>query len=298
MTPDDLDRLRTIIDEAFGMQPPIADADLLTELERLLRDQGSALQSALLRIEQQEAVLSKPEDARLRDVIAALDGRAVMLESPGDRVRWILRELDEWITRAGAAERERDRLRKLFDDAGQGEHNGQPTSIPPGSEVVAPGAGSSGPIWRTGTRNPHTLYRDDKPAGFVLDPALGAELVSAGNGWLSRSLAAVEADPPRARITPEDGPLWVPEPTGPRCMPLEPEQVAANEVAKLRKENAQLRADVTALALEFERTSTIVHHKVLAIIQRGQARTEAGGRCATHGRYNCQQCKGEKSRSE
>lgn len=98
------------------------NARLRAELERLLRDQGSALQSAMLRIERQEAELAKPEDARLRDVIEALDRRAVMLESPGDRVRWILRELDEWITRAGAAERERYRLRKLFDDAGQGGH--------------------------------------------------------------------------------------------------------------------------------------------------------------------------------
>ncbi len=30
--------------------------------------------------------------------------------------------------------------------------------------------------WRTGTRNPHTLYLDDKPAGFFLEPAL-AQLV-------------------------------------------------------------------------------------------------------------------------
>ena len=74
-----------------------ANARLRAELERLLRDQGSALQSAMLRIERQEAELAKPEDARLRDVIEALDRRAVMLESPGDRVRWILRELDEWV---------------------------------------------------------------------------------------------------------------------------------------------------------------------------------------------------------
>ena len=31
--------------------------------------------------------------------------------------------------------------------------------------------------WRTGTKNPHTLYHDDQPAGFILDPAL-AKLIA------------------------------------------------------------------------------------------------------------------------
>lgn len=48
----------------------IADDTLLTELERLLRDQGSALQSARLRIEQQEAELdaARAELARVREL--------------------------------------------------------------------------------------------------------------------------------------------------------------------------------------------------------------------------------------
>lgn len=34
-------------------------------------------------------------------------------------------------------------------------------------------------FWRTGTKNPHTLYRDEKPAGFALTPELARELVAA-----------------------------------------------------------------------------------------------------------------------
>lgn len=37
------------------------------------------------------------------------------------------------------------------------------------------------PHWRTGTKNPHTLYVDDEPAGFVLDPELAKFLVKAAN---------------------------------------------------------------------------------------------------------------------
>lgn len=33
--------------------------------------------------------------------------------------------------------------------------------------------------WRTGTKNPHTLYRDDEPAGFLLRPEHAAELLRA-----------------------------------------------------------------------------------------------------------------------
>lgn len=33
--------------------------------------------------------------------------------------------------------------------------------------------------WRTGTKNPHTLYRDDEPAGFLLKPEHAKELIGA-----------------------------------------------------------------------------------------------------------------------
>lgn len=35
--------------------------------------------------------------------------------------------------------------------------------------------------WRTGTKNPHTLYEDDEPVGFVIDPLDGARIASAMN---------------------------------------------------------------------------------------------------------------------
>jgi hypothetical protein len=36
-------------------------------------------------------------------------------------------------------------------------------------------------LWRTGTKNPHTLYQGDAPRGFVLDPEAGARIVQALN---------------------------------------------------------------------------------------------------------------------
>ena len=104
------------------------------------------VESMAMRIESLAEELAKPEDVRLREVIDALDGRAVIFDGLGARVGHLLDEMDEWIGRAGEAERavdewkaangyndllaaysasvsEADRLRKLFDDAGQGEHN-------------------------------------------------------------------------------------------------------------------------------------------------------------------------------
>ena len=107
---------------------------------------ASQNESMAMRIESLADELAKPEDVRLREVLDALDGRAVIFDGLGARVGHLLDEMDEWIERAGAAERavdewkaangyndllaaysasvsEADRLRKLFDDAGQGEHN-------------------------------------------------------------------------------------------------------------------------------------------------------------------------------
>ena len=137
------------------------------------------VESMAMRIESLAEELAKPEYVRLRDVLDALDGRAVIFDGLGARVGHLLDEMDEWIGRAGEAERmveaarrslssvaesmtehayqelasalesppriagkwkaangyddllaaysssvsEADRLRKLFDDAGQGEHN-------------------------------------------------------------------------------------------------------------------------------------------------------------------------------
>jgi len=58
-----------------------------------------------MRIESLAEELAKPEDVRLREVLDALEGRAVIFDGPGARVGHLLDEMDEWIGRAGEAER-------------------------------------------------------------------------------------------------------------------------------------------------------------------------------------------------
>jgi len=70
------------------------------------------VESMAMRIESLAEELAKPEDARLREVLDALDGRAVIFDGLGARVGHLLDEMDEWIERAGAAER---RLKKAED---------------------------------------------------------------------------------------------------------------------------------------------------------------------------------------
>lgn len=70
---------------------------------------ASQVESMALRIESLAEELAKPEDVRLREVLDALDGRAVIFDGLGVRVTHLLDEMDEWIARAGAAER---RLKK------------------------------------------------------------------------------------------------------------------------------------------------------------------------------------------
>ena len=66
---------------------------------------ASQVESMALRIESLAEELAKPEDVRLREVLDALDGRAVIFDGLGARVGHLLDEMDEWITRAGEAER-------------------------------------------------------------------------------------------------------------------------------------------------------------------------------------------------
>lgn len=74
----------------------------------------SQIESMEMRIESLAEELAKPEDVRLREVLDALDGRAVIFDGLGVRVTHLLAEMDEWIERAGEAERvaeaARDRL--------------------------------------------------------------------------------------------------------------------------------------------------------------------------------------------
>lgn len=70
------------------------------------------VESMGMRLESLAEELTKPEDVRLREVLDALDGRAVIFDGLGARVGHLLDEMDEWIERAGAAER---RLKKAED---------------------------------------------------------------------------------------------------------------------------------------------------------------------------------------
>lgn len=54
----------------------------------------------------------KAEADRLREVLDALDGRAVIFDGLGARVGHLLDEMDEWIGRAGEAERTVDAARR------------------------------------------------------------------------------------------------------------------------------------------------------------------------------------------
>lgn len=66
---------------------------------------ASQVESMAMRIESLAEELAKPEDMRLREVLDALDGRAVIFDGLGVRVAHLLDEMDEWIGRAGEAER-------------------------------------------------------------------------------------------------------------------------------------------------------------------------------------------------
>jgi len=66
---------------------------------------ASQVESMAMRIESLAEELAKPEDVRLREVLDALGGRAVIFDGLGERVGHLLDEMDEWIERAGEAER-------------------------------------------------------------------------------------------------------------------------------------------------------------------------------------------------
>ena len=70
---------------------------------------SSQIESMAMRIESLAEELAKPEDVRLREVLDALEGRAVIFDGLGARIGHLLDEMDEWIERAGTAER---RLKK------------------------------------------------------------------------------------------------------------------------------------------------------------------------------------------
>jgi SMC interacting uncharacterized protein involved in chromosome segregation len=63
------------------------------------------VESMAMRIESLAEELAKPEDVRLREVLDALDGRFPMFDSCAARVSAALDEAEEFIGRAGEAER-------------------------------------------------------------------------------------------------------------------------------------------------------------------------------------------------
>ncbi len=66
---------------------------------------SSQVDSMAMRIESLAEELAKPEDVRLREVLDALDGRFPMFDSCAARVSAALDEAEEFIGRAGEAER-------------------------------------------------------------------------------------------------------------------------------------------------------------------------------------------------
>jgi hypothetical protein len=66
---------------------------------------ANQVESMAMRIESLAEELTKPGDVRLREVLDALEGRAVIFDGLGARVGHLLDEMDEWIARAGEAER-------------------------------------------------------------------------------------------------------------------------------------------------------------------------------------------------
>ena len=66
---------------------------------------ASQVESMAMRIESLAEELAKPEDVRLREVLDALDGRFPIFDSVASRVSAALDEAEEFIGRAGEAER-------------------------------------------------------------------------------------------------------------------------------------------------------------------------------------------------
>lgn len=114
----------TVITQAWREQRAMAvglsreNATLRSNSDHLSAENASLsrqVDSMAMHIESLAAELAKPEDVRLREVLDALDGRAVIFDGLGARVAHVLDELDEWIDRAGEAEREQVRLQKVLD---------------------------------------------------------------------------------------------------------------------------------------------------------------------------------------
>ena len=102
------------------------------------------VESMAMRIESLAEELAKPEDVRLREALDALEGRAVIFDGLGARVGHLLDEMDEWIGRAGEAERMVEAARRSLSSVAEAmtEHAYQELASalesPPRIAVVVP----------------------------------------------------------------------------------------------------------------------------------------------------------------
>ena len=105
---------------------------------------SSQVESMAMRIESLAEELAKPEDVRLREALDALEGRAVIFDGLGARVGHLLDEMDEWIGRAGEAERMVEAARRSLSSVAEAmtEHAYQELASalesPPRIAVVVP----------------------------------------------------------------------------------------------------------------------------------------------------------------
>ena len=109
-----LDRWLTVArDEADTLRAKLAEVERERDAYQAANASlSSQVESMAMRIESLAEELAKPEDARLREVLDALEGRAVIFDGLGARVGHVLDEMDEWIGRAGEAERTVDAARR------------------------------------------------------------------------------------------------------------------------------------------------------------------------------------------
>lgn len=94
--------LTTIID--------VLEADLLNARSEAAST-AKENEAMTIAFEQISAELEKPEDVRLREVCDVMHGHATIFTSLADRVSHVLDDRDEWIERAGSAERRLDEIR-------------------------------------------------------------------------------------------------------------------------------------------------------------------------------------------
>lgn len=169
--------LTRLLDAANGTPcEQVRHAEALAESEAENASLVIHVESMAMRIESLAGELAKPEDVRLREVLDALDGRAVIFDGLGARVGHLLDEMDEWIERAGATER---RLEKALAEA-QRERANERALVKP--------IGAAGP-WN---RPPFEPARE--PNGYDPGARPSAEKAADPHAWAKLGVWAVRHD--------------------------------------------------------------------------------------------------------